>query len=188
MSEDGKNILQLFQQTRKICEDISLLLLTQEEQMADKNWETDRTFAISDSSSSINNPWGWIPINAFRFYISDTHPNTLAFISVLFDDHWDKLYSLEEPLVTVGFFNYGKEKVENFEYSFSRIFGYLFKKNNWEPNGDVFFFDRKMLPSTHKGDFVSGKVFALSLVSIKNQNDVKTKITAKLLNIIDDKV
>jgi len=188
MSNDGPNILQLFQQTRKICEDVALLLRTQEEQMSSKGWETDRSTAVCDSSSSIHNPWGWIPINAFRFYVNDKHPNVLAFISVLLDDHWDNLYSIKEPIITAGFFDYGNKKWDTFDYSFSRVYGYLFKKHNWEPNGELFSFDRSMLSSNHRGDFINGKVFALPLVSIKNEKQIETKITDKLLRFVDTKV
>jgi len=188
LSNDGQNILELFQQTRKICEQVALLLSSQEAQMEKKDWKTDRSTAVSDMSYSIKYPAWWIPIVAFRFYQNENYPNKLAFVSVLLDNHWDDEYSITEPLITAGFFDYGEDKVDgDLQYSFARIYGYLSKKHNLEHNGEPFSFDRTMLSSGHKGNFKSGKVFALPLVSIENDKDIKSKITNKLLKLVEEK-
>lgn len=188
MNNDGPNILGLFQQTRKICEQVALLLRSQEAQMEKKNWKTDRSTGVSDFSYSIEYPTWWIPIFAFRVYKNENYPNKLAFASVLLDNHWHGEYTLTEPLVTAGFFDYGNEEVGgDWQYSFVRIFAYLAKNHNWEANGEPFFFNRAMLSSSHKGNFKSGKVFALPLVSINNDKEIKNKITNKLLNIVEKK-
>jgi len=189
MNSDGPNILELFKQTRKICEQVALLLSSQEAQMEIKDWKIDRrNTAISDMSWSIKYPSWWIPFVVFRFYQNENYPTKLVFVSVLLDDHAYDEYSLEEPLVTTGFFDYGEEKVDgSWEYSYARIFGYLSKKHNLEHNGEPFSFDRSMLSSSHKGNYKSGKVFALPLVSIKNDKEIKSKITNKLLTLVEKK-
>ncbi|MHA1941414.1 MAG: hypothetical protein ACW97P_06780 [Candidatus Hodarchaeales archaeon] len=188
MSNDGQNILELFQQARRICEQVALLLRSQEAQMEKKAWKTDRSTGVSDLSYSIKYPTWWIPIVVFRLYKNENYPNKLAFASVLLDNHWDNEYSLTEPLVTAGFFDYGNEEVNgDWQYSFARIYGYLYKNQNWEANGEPFSFDRAMLSSSHKGNFKNGKVFALPLVSIKNDKEIKSKITNKLLTLVEKK-
>ncbi len=188
MSNNGKNILDLFQQTRKIFEQVALLLRTQEVQMEKKNWKTDRGTAISDMSYHIKYPSWWIPIVAFRFYLNKTNPNKLAFVSVLLDNHWGDEYTIQEPLITAGFLDFGKEKADgNLDYSYARIYGYLSNKHNLEPNSESFSFDMSMLPPSFKGDFKSGKVFALPLVSIENDKDIRSKITDKLLKLVEKK-
>ena len=188
MNNDGANIVELFQQTRKICEQIGLLLITQEAQMNEKNWKTDRSTAVSDMSYSINNPSMWIPIVAFRFYQNEKCPNMLAFVSILLDNHWYDEYSITEPLITAGFFDYGEEKVNgDWEYRFARIYGYLSKEYNVTPDSEPFSFNRSMLDSRYNWRFQNGKVFALPLVSIENDKDIKSKITNKLLKLVGEK-
>lgn len=188
MSDEGKKILELFQQTRKVCQQFALLLSTAEAQMEKKDWEGERTNAISDMSKSVLYPSYWIPIAAFRLFNKTKCPNRLGFISILIDDHWDAKYVLKEPIITAGFFDYGKGKVNgDWEYSFTRIYGYLAEKHNLKPDGEVFHFSRSMVSPSHKGNFKSGVVFALPLVSIENSEDIKLKITDKLLNLIESK-
>ncbi len=187
MTNDGQNILECFQKTRKICREVGLLLQSQEAQMKEKEWNARSNTSVAEGSNHINYPGYWIPIAVFRLYKNKQKPSKLVFSSVLFDNHWEKEYLIEEPLITAGFFDYGNKSVdEDFEYSFTRIYGCLHKKYNWKHNGETFSFDRTMLPSNHKGNFVSGKVFALPLVSIKNDNDVKDTITNKLLQLLEN--
>ena len=187
MSNDGENILKLFKQTRQVCEQVSLLLRTADEQMIKADWKSEGNYAISDLSYTILNPAQWIPIVVFRFYKHKEFPNRLAYVSVLLDDHWNRRYTIKEPFVTAGFFDYGKAEVEdNWEYSYARYYGYLSKDHNLKADGQPFQFDRTMLPTDLQGEFENGKVFALPLISIANAKDVESQVTDKLLSLLRD--
>jgi hypothetical protein len=186
MSNNGENILKSVKQMRQLCEQISLLLRTADEQMTKADWSSEGNTAIADSSSSILNPTYWIPIAVFRFYRHKNHTNRLAYVSVLLDDHWERKYTIEEPLITAGFFDYGTAKVsDDYEYWYARCYGYLSKDRNLKADGQPFRFDKMMLSLDHRGDFEGGEVFAVPLVSIANANDVESQITNKLLNLIN---
>jgi hypothetical protein len=163
-----------------------MLLRTADEQMAKADWSTESNYALSELSYSILNPTQWIPINAFRFYRHKDYPNRLAYVSALLDDHWDRGYTIKEPLVTAGFLDYGQAKISDDQNWYARYYGHLSKDHALKADGQPFGFDKAMLPTNLQGKFESGKVFAVPLVSITNANDVESQITGKLLNLLKD--
>lgn len=194
MSNDGENILKHIKQTRQLCEQISLLLRTADELMTKANWNSEGNTAISASSASILSPEQWIPIAVFRFYKRKEYRGLLAFISVLLDDHWERKYTIKEPLLTAGFFDYGKAEVKDndWDYPFARCYGYLSKEHSLKADGEPFPFEKKMLPLDRQGKFSGivpifdgGEVFAVPLVSVKNASDVESQITHKLLGRLE---
>ena len=192
MSSDGESILMMVEQVRKFCEEVSLLLRTIDDQMDSSDWNSFASASISDSSLSIANPAQWIPICIFRFYVHKEypkiHPGHLAFVSVLLDDEWDRKYTIKEPLITAGYFDYGKAEVgDNYDYRYSRCYGYLYKNNDLKQDGTPFKFDRKMLPPEVVGKpkqlFERGEVFAFPLTSMKNADDAG-RVAHKLVDLL----
>jgi hypothetical protein len=196
---EAKNIVDMFRQVRKFCSEISRLLETVDDEMAKNGWKTDNV-AIADLSKSIKTPEQWIPIMAFRFYTRETagDKNKLVYVSVLFDDHYNGKYLLEKAVLTAGFFDYGLEEPANWDYRYFRFFGYvsgsskyLIRPRKIEANGEIFSFNRDDLHVDLFGNcvgkkvFEKGEVFALPLTTIKNPEDLKGKITAKLLARLD---
>jgi hypothetical protein len=185
MSKDRGAILRLFKQMRQVCEQVSLLLRTADEQMIEADWKSEGSTAIAELSYSISNPAEWIPIFVFRFYKHKESPNRLAYVSVLLNDHWYGEYTIKEPFVTAGFFDYGKDEVKNnWEYWYARCYGYLSEARNLKADGQPLQFDNTMLPTDVQGKFKSGMVFALPLASIANAEDVESQVTDKLLNLL----
>ena len=157
MNNDGENILKLFRQARQVCEQVSLLLRTADEQMLKADWKSEGNNSISDISYSLLNPSQWIPIVAFRFYKHKHYPNLLSYVSALLCDHFYGEYTLKEPYVTAGFFNYGKTEVkDNWEYWYARFYGILSKDHNLRADGQTFKFDKAMLPAEILGKFEKG--------------------------------
>ena len=187
MSAEGQNILNLFRQTRQVCEQVSLLLQTADEQMKKADWKPDKSLAVSDMSYSVLSPTQWIPIAAFRYYFNQKYRNLIACVSVLLCDHFDEKYTLKEPVVTGLCFDYGKGHEETiYEYWYARYFGYLSNNKPLELNGEPFEFDNRNVDQDHKGNFEKGVLFALPLISLKNGQDVKLRVTDRLLGLLKD--
>lgn len=156
--------------------------------MAKADWKSEGNNSISDISYSLLNPSQWIPIIAFRFYKHKNYPGILSYVSVLLCDHLDRKYTIKEPLVTAGFFDYGTAEVkDNWEYWYARYFGYLSKDHNLNADGQSFRFDKGMLSVDIQGKFENGMLFALPLVSIVNAKDIETQVVDRLLNLLKDK-
>lgn len=184
MSTDGNKILELFKQTRKVCDQIGLLLRTADELMLKQGFKTESNGALEGISYSINSSLQWIPTYAFRFYkITDER---LAFISVLVDDDVvERFYSIDEPYVTAGFLDFGTTKASlDSNYWLAKYFGYLLKDPQVVANGYAYEF--KNDGKDPKVKFLKGKVFAEPLVSIKNADDVKNQIVSKLTNLVKE--
>lgn len=191
MSSDGENILKAIKQTRSICEQISLLLRTLDEQMKKGDWNSEGNLAIVETSTSILQPMQWVPSDIFRFYRNEDYPNRLAYVSVLLDDDKWREYTIKEPLVTAGFFDYGHVKVGeqggNWLYWYARYYGYLAKEKGLSPDGQPFHFDPRTARTGDWGKFESAEVFALPLTSITNARNAKSMITDKLLELLKEK-
>jgi hypothetical protein len=187
MSDDGENILSIFRQARQVCEQVSLLLRTADEQMKKADWKNDNSTALSDLSYSINNPRQWIPTAVYSFYCNQKYPHYLACVSIMLSDQSDERYKIKEPIVTALIFDYGMagEKFDwHYDYWYARYFGYLSKIKHLESNGQLIEFDNKKLEPDLSVRFEKGTMFAIPLVSLRNAQDVKSQITDKLLNLL----
>lgn len=184
MSDDGKNVLKLVKRMRELCQQVSLLLLTADEQMAKAEW-ISRKQAILKISGSIEEPEDWIPTQVFRNYDNKEYPHRLAYVSVLLDDP-SKKYTITEPLVIAAFFDYRDRKLSDDDWAYwdSRVFEYLSQDQDLKANGQPFEFNRTMLTADRQGNIESGKFFAVPLTSIKNAEDVVSQITVRLINLL----
>lgn len=118
----------MVQELRKLCEQISLMLRTVDEQMGIEGWEAASNTAKSYTDSLLA-PKKWIPYEIFRLFKNKEYPHLLAYVSVLLDDDIEGEYAEEitEPLVTAGYFDYGQGKHvdDNWEYGYVRWYGYM---------------------------------------------------------------
>jgi hypothetical protein len=190
MSIDGTNILKMVQQTRNFCDQIATLLKTANVQMKKHSWESMNT-AITETSQSINYPTQWIATAAFQFYKNKNYPNRLLYISVIFDNDVDEEYTIEEPIVTAGSLDYGNGQVEenlgNEVWWYSRLYGYLQKYPDQKNGDDGYSFDKKTARLLDpQGHFESGELFAVPLVLLRNDKDIKMKITDRLLGLLPE--
>jgi hypothetical protein len=190
MSEDGENILKFVKEIRKLCNKISLLLVTIDEQMGSKGWEKagvkNKNTAIADSSASVETPERWFPETIFRFYINTKYPNILVFVSILLDDieYWAKYpVEIKEPLITAGYFDNGiNNKVDTWEYNYAKLYGYMENriddgrvyesKENWQEDWD------------DECTFQSYKCFGIPLISMTNASEIEFKIIKPLVELI----
>lgn len=169
-----------------------MLLKTVDDPMGKSGWNHESNYAIANISWSIENPDERVPIMAFRYYKHKDYPNRLSYISILLDDHWERKYTINEPLVTAGYFDYGKNKVgkvgENWNYRYLRFYGYLSKDHDLKADGTPFQFEANMIPPAILGKFdkffTKGEVFAIPLTSVKTPNDVALQITDKIISLL----
>jgi len=184
MSEDGKNIMAMIKQMGTLFDNVQKLLMTIDDKMNEKNWEALNNTVMSERSGSIQNPQKWLPDVLFRHYKNNDYKNLLVFISILLNDDQFGEYTISEPYLSIGFFDYVNE-VDVPEYWHARWFGYFIKKvednkiidsyPGWEK-------DRKA-----KYPFKHWKCFGLPLTDITNDKDIEQKIINPLLSILPTK-
>jgi hypothetical protein len=187
MSEDGKNILKLVKQIRNLCENTSLLLRTVDVKMEKQGWESYNNSAISNNSASVQNPKQWFSDILFRFYTNNGLENIMLFVSIILDDDFFGDYKITEPLITAGFFDFGRDnkvgdRSDNWDYYYARLYCYL---KNRKDQGEI----HESAPGWQEEldkkywQAESYKCFGLPLTSITNAQDIESRIVEPLLKL-----
>jgi len=191
LSNDGENIRSMISQMKEFYQQISLLLKTVDTQLKKEKWVNPNNTAIADSSKHIDYPSYWLPAEIFRFYLNmEENPKRLGFVSALVDDDKHGNYEIKEPLVTGGCFDYETEKKQTDDedyYRYSKFYGYLSKKYDLKTNGEIFSFKKDMVDPEFQGEFENGQIFAIPLVTLLDEKDVKSKMTDPLMSILRSK-
>lgn len=188
MSENGINILNTVKQMKIIYKDISLLLKTVDELIGKKYWNPgweDQSTCFQ--KSTLNESQEWMPSEIFRFYKNKDDPYRLCFVSILIDDDPEGYYTIQEPLVTAGYFNYGKKEIDvNWSYWWHRLYGYT---NHTKHDGSIAPFIEGKEPNkkiSHAYLFDVGEGFGLPLTDIKTEEDIQSKIITPLLKLLKE--
>jgi len=193
MSTDGKVIFAFIQEIRKFCRQISELLGTADKLVGEEGWEC----CIGNRCSahhkySLIDPHGWFLGEAFRFYQHQEAPHLLAFIALMLDDHNQKHYFLNEPLIAAGWFDYGKENqvVWKKEYWYSRFHGYM---ENRKDDGTIHVVDPQKYWSKEENEkydykFRTAHTFAVPLVLVTDTDTLKSKITDPLIRELNKSI
>lgn len=181
MSE-GETILGAIRQLRELHRNVSLLLKTADSAMTEKGWvnaKSDAT-ALHEMSYSINSPDQWMPWEVFRYYKHKDHPTLLASTAVLLDDFEGRI---PEPLVTAALFAFGPgQDFSKFYNWFACIFKAVPAR---EAHGAFFDISRPQLPQDWQSDFTHAWCFALPLVNINSENDLRQRIAQPLTSKAD---
>ncbi|MDE2321550.1 MAG: hypothetical protein KGL31_06480 [candidate division NC10 bacterium] len=178
MSGDGKNIVSLMQQLRKLCEQISLLLMTADSLMIDRGWRAETAQPFAGLSYTLSSPRFWIPQDFSRFYKNNNVQHILGFVSVVLDDA-EGSTSLDEPLLTAGWFDYGPgvEVGKRWQYSYARWHLKMPQRSD----------DGRLLPASstiwpkEPLPFLQVSTLGVPLTSILDAEALKSKIVEPLI-------
>lgn len=122
MSEKAKSILAGFQELRKFCRELSLLLMTADGMMREHGWSpVPRTSVTGNKSGRVDDPEWWLPTEFSRFYQNNRHPQLLPYVAVLVhhledEDEWP----IDVALLSAGCLVFKKTWAWNGEYWWSR--------------------------------------------------------------------
>ncbi len=183
MNEDSKNIFLLTKELRKVCKQVSALLLSADGLMGEKGWESYSNTCIRYTSATISAPDGWIPYDVYRFYINDDNPTKLLFITVLLDDRGWSGYEQEEALITAGCFDYGDNEVgNNWYYQWHRWHEYMPGEND----GTICSVDPAEEWPEEEYPFNNVITLGLPLSEINNVNDLFSKVVGPLIEAAEN--
>lgn len=176
MSEDGKNIVMLFQQMRRFCEEVAQLLTTADGIMLGNGWRNADSNVIAGLSYTLLRARGWIPQDVSRFYRSNKLQHIVAFISVIVDD-WEKNSTLKEPLLTAGWFDYDSSNAVPTQglYNYGR---WHLTMPDRHDDGKLISTDSKNWP---KESFVRVSTLGVPLVSIIDAQGLENRIIRRLI-------
>lgn len=187
MTDQGKELKKAIRSMRNFFGDVSHLLRTAEGLMGERSWEVNTgSGCLYEMSYSVNAGHLWMPREAVRTFKSDSYPNVIAMIAVLFDDYKIEEYELEEPIVSGSYFVFPDEmKMEKIKLDFyqSRQFGWCEACADGTPvemdDSDKYWLEEY--------GWKYMEVFGRPLVEITNEEALKEKIVDPLLGLIDQK-
>jgi hypothetical protein len=145
MKEKGMNISNLITQIRTLCKETAALLQTTDRLVEKDGWSAiSGSTVTSGNSGSLYDPVGWVPELFYRYYTnSEEYPNKLLYVAVILDNRNDNpVYPpknkelFEEPILTAGYFNYGKKVVEGNVWPAEYCKAHFFSDDE-EYNGEI---------------------------------------------------
>ncbi len=182
MSDQGEIIIATFQQARRFCEQVAILIQTTNSVMEEHGWVSCVGSAVSHSSST-NSADEWLPYFAFCYFESKERPRFLPFLGVLFDyiDDDAKVQPIQEPLVTAGWYDYGKDgKRETYFLWHAVIHVYI---PGWKADGSwAEAKPNEVFPKNFgKLSSLRCRSFALPVLSLQNTEDLTRLVIDPLI-------
>jgi hypothetical protein len=174
--DQGKNMRLAFEYVQQIFRETSQLMKKLDSLMG-KDWvPTYGNRTTRDVTSHIDEPDGWLVEAVFRIYNSRKEPRVKKGITIAF---WGD--DIEEPILVAGKLKYVVDKTSK----------KIAKDNHWDLWGGWFYNDsgvpiadgvvRELNDKSKVEHVLDAKGFAIPLVSITSEKDIKTKIYDKLI-------
>ena len=182
---DGRQILTGLAETRKLFEQISMLIRTAEDILRDEGWETLFGNKCADITGHLYKPARWMPSEVYRFFVagedSEVDKDKVLFVGVLLEDKggWG---GFREPWVTCGLYQFNADKdVSKFTH-WSWVAAHLEYK--YDPDGA--FHESEFTSEEQEDGLVYMATMALPLVSLDSAQALKEKIIEPLLQNISE--
>ena len=151
--------------------------------MAESNWATPNTTAVSGGSASINNPGKWCPHAVYRTYLNEDQPKTTKVIATIFEDEWCN--SLYEPIIVSSTYRTKKDGFVAFlwwnhtwwwfKWTDAKVDGA--KKRITAETGDTAEFSKSF------ANYTEIELFGCPLISVTDSDTIKSRIVDPLVRI-----
>ena len=148
-----------------------------DEDMKKEGWEhLYRSTVTAGLSKDLGQPDQWLPYWNFRIYSKNRKSNLIKAVSICYDS--DKV---EQPIIIAGLVEYKKPRNDWNDYW---AFWYLWLEDeNKSKKLDGTVYQLKSSDKDYKEMVKRAKAFAYNIVDIKNEDDIKTKISNKLIEL-----
>jgi len=183
VTTEGRKLTEFIQDIQNLSRDIAGLLETADGLMEKAGWSSNSgTRATAELSQSLKTHGLWYAPQFFRFYEHLTKKNRLAFVSVLLFDYHGNFNGFEQPLVTVGWFDYGDKTVgDDWEYYYARFHAWI---KDRQDDGTIY----KTTPAKDwpnhatKYRFITAHTAGLPLVAVRNEQDLSGGLIQPILD------
>ncbi len=175
-SELGRNMNLAFRYVQQIFRETAQMMKTLDSLMGEDWTPTYGNRTTRGVTSHINDPDYWLVQGSFRIYSSKSEPSIKKGITVAY---WDEDY--DQPIIIAGKLDYildpttGNPKAqEHWD-----LWHAWFSEGYGDRKTDGTIYETKY---ESENDYVKqARVFAIPLVSIQSENDIRTKIYDKLI-------
>ena len=174
MGDKGKNITKAIQYVQSFYEEVAQLFIKLDDLMGYEGWTSARgNTTTSFVSKDLLRPKNWLPEGSFRLYENKNFPNVRKGVTVCYIHK-----KIDEPLLLIGFITYD-DIINAGEWDLWYL--WFWDETKKELGEDIFEF-------TYENEEFQNKIrkngiYALNLVDIKNEDDIKEKVFGKLLEL-----
>ena len=181
MSNEGKQILESTRKFRTYLMNIGQLLSTAGAMLEKHGYKIDGNTACEGVSRSIGWPGYWFPQDAFRFLKHRENDHILVVVSVIMDD-LENPNSIDQPIISAAWFNYGEKVGGNWSYKLSRI---ILSLQQFSLEGKMVDISPESLKDfSNSLEILSSQVLAVPLVDIQSEHDIEEKVVKPLIESI----
>ncbi len=186
--DDGKNIMQVLKYVEQFYKEIAQVIQKIDTLMEESGWKPAYGNTVTaDGSNSLNEPGKWFSYMNFRIYKQKNNPQLIKAVTFYYD--WE---SPEQPMVIVGLVEYKDKKMYKWEDIDYFVLQTLWIDDDTETrkmDGTIY---TNFKGNTVKGDKYSkdiiksvkrAKLFAYNLMDIRDETDIKNKVTDKLIKL-----
>jgi len=175
MSTKGENIIKAFRFIQKFYSEIAQLFLKLDDLMEREGWDSARgNTTTSDVSKDIQKPAKWLPDGSFRLYENKSFANVRKGIIACYIHE-----KLKEPILILGAITYHKmDEAQDWD-----IWNLWFYGPGEKNVGLLFSEDEPKRNFIREGIIKKANLFAINLVDITNEEDIKNKVFKKLLSL-----
>ena len=184
MSNDGENAISLLQQVRKFLGEVALLLQTADQALEVAGWADMGSQSVT-GSSALGKSSEWLPYHVFRYYKNSDSPSIMPFVAVLldyYDDDRDRgVKLLKVPLISCGWYDYGAAANED-GWIFYHSAIHIHNKGSLADGRWVKSEPQTLFPKWVRTSASVAYSRAIPLLSVKNAEDLQTKVIDPLLD------
>lgn len=177
MSEKGKNIMGVFRYVNQFFSEIAQVIQKSDDCMEREGWKPLYGNRVTTNvSKDLLRPKDWMPSMNFRVYTTSGNPNLIKGVTFCYNAE-----TMEQPIIILGMVEY-KDKKSLPSWQDYWILWNLWREDKNEPkklDGTIY----KEFNTEDMKLVKKAKLFAYNLVDIKNEADIKNKLTNNLIKL-----
>jgi hypothetical protein len=174
----GKNIEMAFGYVQQVFRETAQIMTRLDELMG-HNWESPYTNYVSrDLSSALHRPNAWLTRACYRIYHSTKDPDARRGITVVY-----RGYEIEQPILIVGRVEYvpgqgahAREVGDPWDLRKA-----WFEKGPEDKKADGTLYPVRFDEAESEDSAAEAQVFAIPLVSIQSEDDIRTEVYDRLM-------
>jgi hypothetical protein len=182
MEAKGKKIMDVLETVQQFFSEIAQVLKKIDDEMENKGWTSLYSDTTAGRSSSLEHPDVWLPFVNFRVYSKTKKSNQKKIISICYSPQ-----ELNQPIIIAGLVEYKKNSWKQVYDYWVLWISWIYDRNGEKKlNGRIyqkFTYDPTSKEPDYTHLFKKRKLFAYNLTDITNENDIKTKISDKLIEL-----
>jgi len=177
MDEKGKKIMDVLKYIQQFFSEIAQVIIKIDDSMEKSGWKPEYgTTVTRDCSHSLDNPEQWLPYWNYRVYLKEKNSNLRKIVSFCYDSE-----HVDQPIIIAGLVEVKNKEFFREWKDYWSLWHLWIEDKNKSKKYDGTIYSR--FDSDYMNHVKKARLFAYNLIDIKNENDIKNKISDKLIEL-----